>query len=261
MLRVAAHAFVRCRPQRQILVPFSRFLSAGKPFDRPAVGLDDASMKTAVTQEKPVSKFEAAPGDQTQSPAADTNISDASMQAAVTDDQEPPRQRTARAVHTNIKSSIKKLEPVVEMVRRMGVEEALIQLKFLRKKVAKDVAKTVALAKNNARHAYDLNPNHLIIDQAVTGRKKYVRSIKYHAKGRASRIRTPYSQLTIYVREVDFNPNGLRIHKKRGVDPSDPRHYQARYGRRQLGRDLQWQSKEERWKWKRDPKNRFQDSV
>jgi large subunit ribosomal protein L22 len=108
----------------------------------------------------------------------------------------------AKAVTHNIRVSPRKLNLVAQMIRGKKVNVALADLEFSRKRIAKDVRKTLESAIANAENNHSLDVDDLIVGQAFVGKAMVMKRFSPRGRGRANRIEKPFSNLTIIVREV-----------------------------------------------------------
>lgn len=120
----------------------------------------------------------------------------------------PQRERTlkdneAKAVTRLIRVSPQKLNLVAQLIRGKKVDRALADLTFSRKRIAKDVKKTLELAIANAENNHDLDVDALVVSEAYVGKNIVMKRIQARARGRASRILKPFSQMTVVVRQVE----------------------------------------------------------
>jgi large subunit ribosomal protein L22 len=120
----------------------------------------------------------------------------------------PQRERTlkdneARAVTRLIRVSPQKLNLVAQLIRGKKVDRALADLTFSRKRVAKDVKKTLESAIANAENNHDLDVDALIVSEAYVGKNIVMKRLRARARGRAARILKPFSQMTVVVRQVE----------------------------------------------------------
>ncbi len=120
----------------------------------------------------------------------------------------PQRERTlkdneARAVTRLIRVSPQKLNLVAQLIRGKKVDRALADLTFSRKRIAKDVKKTLESAIANAENNHDLDVDALVVSEAYVGKNIVMKRIQARARGRASRILKPFSQMTVVVRQVE----------------------------------------------------------
>ncbi len=107
----------------------------------------------------------------------------------------------AMAVARNLRVSPQKLNLVAATIRGKPVEKALAELTFSRKRIARDVKKTLESAVANAENNHDLDVDALVVAEAYVGKNLVLKRIRPRARGRAARIFKPFSQLTIVVRE------------------------------------------------------------
>jgi large subunit ribosomal protein L22 len=108
----------------------------------------------------------------------------------------------AKAVTRSIRISPRKLNDVASEIRGMKVEKALAYLTFSRRRIAKDVKKTLESAIANAENNHDLDINSLVVAQAWVGKNLVMKRWMPNARGRVGRIEKFFSELTIIVREV-----------------------------------------------------------
>jgi len=120
----------------------------------------------------------------------------------------PQRERTlkdneARAVTRLIRVSPQKLNLVAQLIRGKKVDRALADLSFSRKRIAKDVKKTLESAVANAENNHSLDVDALVVAEAYVGKNLVMKRLRARARGRASRILKPFSQMTVVVRQVE----------------------------------------------------------
>jgi large subunit ribosomal protein L22 len=120
----------------------------------------------------------------------------------------PARERTlpeneARAVTKLLRVSPQKLNLLAQLIRGKKVDQALADLTFSRKRIARDVKKTLESAIANAENNHDLDVDALIVSEAYVGKKLVMKRLKAGARGRASRIEKPFAQITVIVRQVE----------------------------------------------------------
>ena len=114
-----------------------------------------------------------------------------------------------RAKSSNTGISVKKLKPIVNLVRGMKVEEALTTLRFMPSPAAARVAKTVKSAASNAENNAQLNMNKLRVVRASADQGPVLRRWKAKARGRVGRIRRPSSLIIIEVDEEAVRRMGV----------------------------------------------------
>ncbi len=109
----------------------------------------------------------------------------------------------AKAVSRLLRTSPQKLNLVAQMIRGQKVDRALADLAFSRKRIARDVRKTLESAIANAENNHDLDVDSLVVAQAFVGKNMVIKRWKPRARGRVGRIIKPFSQLTVVVKEVE----------------------------------------------------------
>jgi large subunit ribosomal protein L22 len=116
----------------------------------------------------------------------------------------PPRlaENEAKAVARMLRVSPQKLNLLAQLIRGKKVERALADLEFSRKRSALDVKKALESAIANAENNHSLDVDDLVVAQAFVGKALVMKRFHARARGRASRVEKPFSNLTIIVREV-----------------------------------------------------------
>jgi large subunit ribosomal protein L22 len=120
----------------------------------------------------------------------------------------PQRERTlkdneARAVARLVRVSPQKLNLLAQLIRGKKVDRALADLTFSRKRIAKDVKKTLQSAIANAENNHDLDVDALVVAEAYVGKSLVLKRLRARARGRAARIEKPFAQLTVILRQVE----------------------------------------------------------
>ena len=108
---------------------------------------------------------------------------------------------TVKAINKNVRSSPRKLALVLNYIKGKKADLALRDLEFTRKKIAKDVSKTVKSAISNAENNHQYDIDNLFVKEAFVGKSLTMKRFRPRAKGRASSILKPFSILTIIVEE------------------------------------------------------------
>ncbi len=108
----------------------------------------------------------------------------------------------AQAVARSLRVSPQKLNLVAQLIRGKKVDKALADLTFSRKRIAKDVKKTLQSAIANAENNHSLDVDQLIVAEAYVGKNLVMKRFHTRARGRLGKILKPFSQLTVVVREV-----------------------------------------------------------
>jgi large subunit ribosomal protein L22 len=107
----------------------------------------------------------------------------------------------AKAVTRSLRINTRKLNEVATEIRGMKVDKALAHLAFSRRRIAKDVKKTLESAIANAENNHDLDINNLVVAEAWTGKNLVLKRWFPDARGRVGHIEKFFSELTIVVRE------------------------------------------------------------
>ena len=108
----------------------------------------------------------------------------------------------ARAVTKLLRVSPQKLNLLAQLIRGKKVDRALADLTFSRKRIAKDVKKTLQSAIANAENNHDLNVDALVVSEAYVGKKLVMKRMRPRARGRGAAILKPFAQITVIVRQV-----------------------------------------------------------
>ena len=106
-----------------------------------------------------------------------------------------------KAVNKNVRSSPRKISLVLDYIKGKKADIALRDLEFARKRIAKDVSKTVKSAISNAENNYQYDIDNLFIKEAYVGKSLVMKRFRPRAKGRARQIKKPFSRITIILEE------------------------------------------------------------
>ena len=109
--------------------------------------------------------------------------------------------KSIKSVNKNIRSSTRKLKPILRAIVGKNVEKAIRDLTFSDKRISKDVKKTISSAIANAENNFQYNIDNLFIKEAYCGKQIVMKRFRARAKGRAAEIMKPYSNLTIILTE------------------------------------------------------------
>lgn len=113
----------------------------------------------------------------------------------------------ALATTKNLKISMQKLNLVAAMIRGKKVEKAMNDLQFSRKRIAQDVLKTLKSAVANAENNHNLDIDELYVNEAYVGKNLILKRWKARARGRVGRIKKPFSQITVVVKQLENEEN------------------------------------------------------
>jgi len=106
-----------------------------------------------------------------------------------------------KAVNRNIRSSPRKINILLKNIRGKKADVAIRDLSFARKRIAFDIKKTVQSAVANAENNHQFDIDNLYVSEAFVGKSIVLKRFRARAKGRASGIKKPYSNLTIILSE------------------------------------------------------------
>jgi large subunit ribosomal protein L22 len=111
------------------------------------------------------------------------------------------KEKTVRSINNNIRSSVRKLNPILKDIVGKKVDVAIRDLQFSEKRITKDIRKTISSAVANAENNYQYDIDNLIVKEAYCGKKITMKRFRPRAKGRAAPILKPYSSVTIILSE------------------------------------------------------------
>ena len=112
------------------------------------------------------------------------------------------KDKTVRSINNNIRSSVRKLNPILKGIVGKKVEIAIRDLQFSEKRITKDIRKTISSAVANAENNFQYDIDKLIVKEAYCGKKITMKRFRPRAKGRAAPILKPYSSVTIILSET-----------------------------------------------------------
>ena len=110
--------------------------------------------------------------------------------------------KTVRSINNNIRSSVRKLNPILKGIVGKKVDIAIRDLQFSEKRITKDIRKTISSAIANAENNFQYDIDKLIVKEAYCGKKIIMKRFRPRAKGRAAPILKPYSSVTIILSEA-----------------------------------------------------------
>ena len=108
---------------------------------------------------------------------------------------------TVKAINKNVRTSPRKLSLVLNFIKGKKADVALRDLEFSRKRISKDVSKTVKSAISNAENNNQFDIDNLFVKEAYVGKSLVMKRFRPRAKGRASPIKKPFSRITIVLEE------------------------------------------------------------
>ena len=106
-----------------------------------------------------------------------------------------------KAINKNVRSSPRKLNLLLKNIRGKKVDIAIRDLSFARQRIAFDIKKTVQSAIANAENNFQFDIDNLFVKEAYVGKSIVLKRFRARAKGRASAIKKPYTNITIILAE------------------------------------------------------------
>ena len=116
---------------------------------------------------------------------------------------------TVKAINRNVRSGARKINILLKNIRGEKVDVAIRNLTFARQRIASEIKKTVQSAIANAENNNQYDIDNLYIKEAYVGKSIVLKRFRARAKGRASGIKKPYSNLTINLSENINNKGEL----------------------------------------------------
>ena len=110
--------------------------------------------------------------------------------------------KTVRSINNNIRSSVRKLNPILKGIVGKKVDVAIRDLQFSEKRITRDKRKTISSAVAKAENNFQYDRDNLIVKEAYCGKKITMKRFRPRAKGRAAPILKPYSSVTIILSET-----------------------------------------------------------
>ena len=110
--------------------------------------------------------------------------------------------KTVKSVNNGIRSSVRKLNPILKSIVGKKVDVAIRDLQFSEKRISKDIRKTISSAVANAENNFQYDIDNLVVKEAYCGKKIVMKRFRPRAKGRAAPILKPWSTVTIILSEV-----------------------------------------------------------
>ena len=109
--------------------------------------------------------------------------------------------KTVKSVNKSVRSSVKKLKPILKSIVGKKVDIAIRDLSFSEKRISRDIKKTISSAISNAENNFQYDIDKLFVKEAYCGKQITMKKFRPRAKGRAAPILKPYSNLTIILSE------------------------------------------------------------
>ena len=112
------------------------------------------------------------------------------------------KDKLVRSINNNIRSSVRKLNPILKGIVGKKVDVAIRDLEFSEKRITRDIRKTISSAVANAENNFQYDIDKLVVKEAYCGKKITMKRFRPRAKGRAAPILKPYSSVTIILSET-----------------------------------------------------------
>ena len=110
--------------------------------------------------------------------------------------------KTVKSINNGIRSSVRKLNPILKSIVGKKVDEAIRDLQFSEKRITRDIRKTISSAVANAENNFQYDIDNLVVKEAYCGKKIVMKRFRPRAKGRAAPILKPWSTVTIILSET-----------------------------------------------------------
>ncbi len=117
-------------------------------------------------------------------------------------DKNKNKEKLVKSINNNIRSSVRKLNPILKGIVGKKVDVAIRDLQFSEKRITKDIRKTINSAVANAENNFQYDIDKLVVKEAYCGKKIIMKRFRPRAKGRAAPILKPYSSVTIILSET-----------------------------------------------------------
>ena len=110
--------------------------------------------------------------------------------------------KTVKSINNGIRSSVRKLNPILKSIVGKKVDVAIRDLQFSEKRITRDIRKTISSAVANAENNFQYDIDNLVVKEAYCGKKIVMKRFRPRAKGRAAPILKPWSTVTIILSET-----------------------------------------------------------
>ena len=110
--------------------------------------------------------------------------------------------KTVKSINNGVRSSVRKLNPILRSIVGKKVDVAIRDLQFSEKRITRDIRKTISSAVANAENNFQYDIDNLVVKEAYCGKKIVMKRFRPRAKGRAAPILKPWSTVTIILSET-----------------------------------------------------------
>ena len=121
--------------------------------------------------------------------------------------------KLVKSVNKNVRSSTRKLNPILKSIVGKKVDIAIRDLSFSNKRISKDIKKTISSAVANAENNYQYDIDNLYVKEAYVGKSIIMKRFRPRAKGRAAPIKKPFSRITIILEEKQSKTKKNEVNK------------------------------------------------
>jgi large subunit ribosomal protein L22 len=111
------------------------------------------------------------------------------------------KENGALARASSVRTGARKLNVIAASIRGKNAAAALTQLRYEKRRIAKEVSKVLKAAIANAENNHGLDVDRLYVAEAWVGRAMVMKRMHTRGRGRSASIEKPFSNLTIVVRE------------------------------------------------------------
>ena len=116
---------------------------------------------------------------------------------------------TVKAINRNVRSSPRKINILLKNIRGKKVDFVIRDLSFAWQRIASEIKKTVQSAVANAENNNQFDIDNLYVKEAYVGKSLVLKRFRARAKGRASGIKKPYTNVTIILSEKQIKKEEL----------------------------------------------------
>ena len=110
--------------------------------------------------------------------------------------------KTVKSINNGVRSSVRKLNPILKSIVGKKVDVAIRDLQFSEKRITRDIRNTISSAVANAENNFQYDIDNLVVKEAYCGKKIVMKRFRPRAKGRAAPILKPWSTVTIILSET-----------------------------------------------------------
>ena len=110
--------------------------------------------------------------------------------------------KTVKSINNGVRSSVRKLNPILKSIVGKKVDVAIRDLQFSEKRITREIRKTISSAVANAENNFQYDIDNLVVKEAYCGKKIVMKRFRPRAKGRAAPILKPWSSVTIILSET-----------------------------------------------------------